>query len=721
MKADELSQLLEDRAALPVNLKGTYRAPVTTKQGESYLGPTRRISTHNHDVLEDLAKYQQSVFGTVRGNPSEPDLKAASEAVFHFSELAAAEPHNLVNTREGHGHFLAILARKEPQTLFVLADRGLGKTFYLNYVLNTQTYNLYNDHKLVIYRVDASKLYTDNAKAMSAVPQELPQTSLRAYLYLHIAYVTFQYHQSLPVWAELLDDRDGLLTECLSKVLAHAGNTHTTATELVANYKAFLNDIAEELGDQSLDKATIQAILSRPAKLVDSEMIAKAILHYLVKRNFRPVFMFDQLDNIDLHIWRPLYDRCIFELSEFCHRNDAPNPWGAHIVIALRRDTYNQEYKKYEVFFRHKHEEFYIKPHEVDATFKQKSEVFIRPTPNHFKIMLSNIDYDRRILSAPGNDGTREILGSFVDLSNEWNKYADTCIKNTVEAFKPLVGRMHIGGDHFGTADDLIRRLYNGNWRVFLCNMVNLWTYYVLFVTKKDRCDRPYVYTEGVLLDGNLYLNSAEPRSDGQVIPNLFWFEKDKADGRWHGLCLVYLLGLLAKGTMIRREIVKRLVRMGYARAIVEERLNTAIEYGLVRLEYAEKAEQVQIHITPKGRVARELPFVDVDIFYYMALDTPLVEAVLDNSKCVRYHVNGTSYWGSYTEACVLTSMTLVRHIVSDELTWGDQRGRVWGLPGGFPECLFAGMLHHVEQTFGYKGWRYDQLVADLEGLTETE
>ena len=54
------------------------------------------------------------------------------------------------------------------------------------------------------------------------------------------------------------------------------------------------------------------------------------------------------------------------------------------------------------------------------------------------------------------------------------------------------------------------------------------------------------------------------------------------------------------------------------------------------------------------------LPFFDLNIFYYLTLDTPICNKALKNSKLIKIHDKD---WSEFIEASIISSLTLLRHI----------------------------------------------------------
>jgi hypothetical protein len=176
----------------------------------------------------------------------------------------------------------------------------------------------------------------------------------------------------------------------------------------------------------------------------------------------------------------------------------------------------------------------------------------------------------------------------------------------------------------------------------------------------------------------------------GSVFPNIFWYDLHSAGlttGKWHGLCGLRLLQTLrCYGELLAGDVGALLhLAFGYSKFVVTECIEAFVAFGLLalkmderpnntelRLEQAStdqhlKLYRVWIRLTPKALLYLDFIWTRFDILYFLALDTPLDQTMVDDDRLVRIHrdvEDPRKVFSDYQEAAIPTVTVLMRHIV---------------------------------------------------------
>lgn len=723
-KGKNISDTLLEKCQLPIDISDKHIRPIDYPEMRNYFGDDRIIAAHYHPIVEDVNTFYRSVFGWIRANPSEKELAAAIKSVFIWSNNEDVDSNRTVNTKLGHKIFLDELCKKNTHTMILLGKRGAGKTFYLNYLLNTETMNLYKNYKLIWYRVDATKVFTNNIWLTSTGKH----LSLKEYLYLQIAYVTLKYRCQATIWEDIFkNDNNEILTIirslCEKYPRLSEGFPSGDYTRLLTDYEDIITQLIQKPASE-LTKTLIQECFSDPKRLVTCELVCKTILTYLVKKGIRPLFIIDGIDNIDFYHHQDIYLDFIKELAQFCQSDDKPkHEYNALHVVVMRDETYDHLQEIQQLFWGEGIIPFRVTKLSLNNIIEKKREVAIQTQVEYFAKLKEELNVTNRVTKLKEEIDKDFPFGSQSDFDKQLDKFINEFLHDIGKVFFQITKETNI---QVQSIDELITYLYNDNFRCFVLNFLNIYRYYLLFILKRTKFDvytKPYLMTEGMILNGNLWLDSKkiiEPISS--CIPNIFWFNPNEANGKWQGLCLYRLLQFInISSTSTRGEIISFLRdTMGYSESIINERFENAVAFGLLESLFSLREKRQKFSLSQKGMLFLEYPFLDINQFYYMALDTPLSVKVKGNNLAIRFHTYKRIYWEYFSEAAIITSITLIRHIISQvnlESSLVPQKYKDnMNLPNIFPSRLIKGMFTHITGLWPIRE-RYDNLLLDINGI----
>jgi hypothetical protein len=746
MKKTEIYSLIKEKSAMTINTSTPYEIPTSTDEALAFLGENREILYYLKTTSSYLSNYYQKVLGWLPANPNKSEIVEAIKGIYVFSTPKKTTANNILNTIDGHINFITYLTtNNDSNTVFIRGPKGSGKTFYLNYFLNTESANLY-DSGYIWYRADLSKLYRHNISVQKKL--ELGNTptereySLIEYFCVHIVYVSFKYQRNNDVFKEFWDDFEGntsnLITE---KWLANPKYQQITSEPdgLIDSFHEFVERIGIErdLDEQeNIEKETVQNLLWSDDDILTSEMIAELLIAHLKKKKYSPLFIVDGLDNINFYRHEKYYNYLLDQVRQLCLKDDKPNKWKARYLISLRNETFQDIKSSTIKYFKSENIPiFIIKNDNPIEILNRKIQIALTPTAKYYtkkqdnshEMVKNYLERVNRIKKETTKD--KKKYENHIELTNKHYKdFGDGFLTNILESVNSIIPnkkRKYID-EHF-----LIKTFYNGNIRAFLCNFINMFNYYLLFEEKSASIpkNKSYIITEGQLLNGGLYLDTQNHIYEfGKCLPNIFWFDKTIQCNKWHGLTIYRILQLLNWKSTPEKNIIKNLSEyFDYEKEIIRSSLSFCVSHGMITFNFNELTEDRDISITEKGRLLLEYFFFDINSFYILALDTPISSQILHerSSNIIRYHLNDDDmFWKGYIEACVLTSITFIRHILTHHKSEMDKLmnqqesiRKMFSLPKSFPDALIEEMSHMVNRLKSFKSNRFEELNNDIKGI----
>lgn len=733
---EEVIKLIENATKLKVNLNQSFKAANNTADCSKHLGDSHLVENHIDNGFVSVCEYYKNVVTLIRANPSNKDVVSAIKEVFYLDEDEKVNnPDDEVTSTKGYQRFKSIISGQtlndQVHTIFLVGKRGVGKTFFLNYWMNTETQNMY-EAKRIIYRAELSKLYRLNESFIDK--KESYYLSVEDYLYLHIVYVTFSHHTEHNIWTEIYTENQkfkdfiyDLIEDSVDVSIIRESFVKLRNKDKEFNPDSFLRRFKKDFEKFAfseggkIGKKVLFNIVKQKYPIEAIRIIGQSILYYIRSKKYRSVLIFDGLDNINYSESRDLFGKVINEIKSFCLNNDdEANPYGSFVLVSLRNETYQYITKLKQDRWSTRYLKFHIKHQKIDKILEKKNLVLHDPKSNYFIKFKNAINEGKETYTYNGvND-----LKALALTKQLYHNFHETFFNSFIKMYEGLNKHFPVAGTKINTIDDILEIFYAGSIRQFLHNYLNIFKYYILFNTKTELTgNRDYVLREGQLLNGSIHLKSSERPLIGACIPNIFWYDSDKCYTKtWHGLCFYRLLQTINNEEQLKNVIIKNLKKFNYHVDIISECFNIAIVNGFLEGKYKRDLGEIAYELSSKGKYFLIFPFTDINVFYQFALDTPLNGDSRDNSAMIKYHKNirGQRYWSEYIEACVQTSITLIRHIICQheietELPVYSSR---YDLPQVFPGILINQMRGMIE-SLGKN--RRDRAISEIKGLVSPE
>jgi len=188
---------------------------------------------------------------------------------------------------------------------------------------------------------------------------------------------------------------------------------------------------------------------------------------------------------------------------------------------------------------------------------------------------------------------------------------------------------------------------------------------------------------------------------------------------------MLRMLQFLSKDLRAEKtEIIDFLEVIGYENSIVNERFNKAIGFGLIDSRFDIDSKIVDFGLTEKGKLFIEYPFLDINQFYYMSLDTPLCVEEHDNLAKHFHDYGGDLYWKNYTEAAIYFSLNLIRHIITqvkkEDSVIPEKYKDACRITPQFPGLLVKGITDHIRNLYAiYQVTRVNDIISYIEKINE--
>jgi hypothetical protein len=173
--SDEKSirKMLDEIIRSPVPLGPTFIRPLSYFAEFSdrvHMGIGETIREHLHPTLLDILDHYERTMGWIRANPGVSHLVEAIRHLYIFPHPDGTESSFVVNLEANLKGFLNYLQDFRLETLchkaFLVGPKGIGKTYFLNYVLNLYSTDL-SVEKIFWLRVDGSKVYREGSDPLT--------------------------------------------------------------------------------------------------------------------------------------------------------------------------------------------------------------------------------------------------------------------------------------------------------------------------------------------------------------------------------------------------------------------------------------------------------------------------------------------------------------------------------------------------------------------------
>ena len=744
--SEKLNKCLANCNALfkkEIQINSPFIAPSRSTIGQELLGEERSVAHYLNICSDYIAKYYQEALGWLEANPENKDLKDAVDSVYHFAVKDGTQSNNYVNTYDGHENFLQRVQENNNNPLLLIGPKGSGKTFYLNYFLNTESEELYKTNKLVWFRLDYSTLYDRLTNLIDPRDLDLKNLlTLKNFIDVHIAYISFRYRNGLSVFLKICDENN---TEMLDFILDEY-NSNAEYSEivnspdlLVDKYKKLIKAFASEPDRIRQDWFKMQidqidGLISIKKSVKEIQLLSYAIRKYLQLKGYKVVYIIDGIDNIDYYKHYNTYSKMLRQLVLMFLSNVTDKRYKGKCIISLRSETYNHiqgdtSFRPEKVLSRTIFRVHGLDPAEI---LNKKIPATVKPTAKYFKNKKSSID--TRVKQNFVNIIVDESKGLEINMgeryisnhNSEFEQFSDDFF---VQLLKIMANNKKVPQELFYNTPDgqLIYKLfYNHNMRAFLHNFINIFIYKRLFEEKMNAVstNRSYLITEGMLLNGHLYLDTKEhPYEYGKCIPNIFYFDRLASSNIWHGLCGMRLLQYIKSGSFNFKSILSTLHKLfNYEIDVIKHRLFYFLSHGLLSYEHKINSDEKIYLITEKGKFLLHYIFTDINLFYYLALDTPLGEDIIDGNKYIKIHSNNKKFWEEYIESCILTSISFSRYIIQTDIfelkELKEHDRKIFSLPKEFPEFIIAGCYNRIKKLNNFRNKsRFDEICSSIEDL----
>lgn len=721
-----------------------FSAPSRTQIGKNHLGEERSIQYHLPLYTNTFNNYYKSVLGWIPANPSKQDIADAIKHAYVFSSKNSNTiPNNLVNYIEGHINFYSQLLFGDEDTFFLVGPRGSGKTFYLNFLVNTKTKEFY-DNGYIWFRAELSKLYRHNISYDNRVSFDSMNTSrkysLEEYFSVHIVYVSFKYRHENPILRKIWEgDKKflDLLIDLWYKDVRY-NSIIDEPDKLIEQFKELIEklEIDERKTYDRFDftKNHVEKILWNPNQVIESHLITNAILSFLRRNSFVPIFIIDGLDNIDYYENAEHYSDIIAQVRDFCLRDEKKNYYGGKAIVSVRDETFDHlKNLAFNYFKAGQHPVFRVSLNNPVEVLKKKIEIMLNPKCNYFKLKRDQsqmkvdnylqVIYEEQVKSQY-KKGAEEF---FRETTNDFYQFSEFVFTNFCKAINETLNAEDHDEEEINELY-IFNNIYNQNMRAFIHNFLGIYNYIILFKNKMKHMHNPdkrtYLLTEGQLLNGSLYLDSKSVRKElGRCIPNIFYFSSNTSSSNWHGLCALRLLQLLRDRNTKKRAKKSIKEDFGYDEECINERFQYCLTNGLILSDSKNDERERLFKTSPKGEFIIKYILYDINNFYYLALDTPVPEELIENSKLIRIHHNNREiYWENYIESCILTSITFIRLLLTQhsheiqKLSISDREK--YSFPTLFPNILISKMCSKLSLLQNFKNQqRYESLINDIQGI----
>ena len=654
-------------------------------------------STHN------LFKYYRTAFGWIKADPSEPDTVSAIKHFYIWQPKTPKTSSKYVNVKGNYRFFkeaVSFFGDSVRKDIYLTGEKGVGKTFFLNFFLNRMTYYL-RKKSIMWYRVDASQVYANDL-------------DLWSYFYLQVIYVSLKFINSVDHLKDIYNEDNRFLKHLKNNPYPNRIKEEN-ALHILRKYLSVMKSEKAE-GREPYKKMYAHAFSGTKDPIIkfEIEFLGRSILSYLRNNHVNLLFIFDGIDNINYITGRNKYMSFLEQMKHFGLGVHKTKLHEAKLLVVCRNETY--AHFRNDVATYGDHYQFSISPLDIDSICSDKVSKVIDCSLSNYKNVRDKAACE--IDKAKGLNEEGKSIGWF-DLSlSRFAKSFSMQIQNELRRSTKLDSYL---------IDNILLSLYNSNVRAFTYNMLNAWDYKLLFEETKKIRGRSYVVLEGMLLDGKLFFDSKHTMEASADFINPFYYDSTDQDKQWHGLCGMRLFNLLSIAGPYTKERIRLILNswFGYHPLIIEQFFQRFVEAGLVVPNLRREEVTIRYSITSKGLLFMNMPFLNVDFLYFFALDTPLSAYIVSDSRMIALH---SKFWENYTEAAVKTTMTMIRHIKSQiklERNYIDQHWDDKEIELDLGITMFYDYLPNFDRIIGQiiaminklPEERKEALMLDLEGL----
>ncbi len=748
MSDQSVERILSDDAYKPIPLDSRFVAPSRSETGQRFLGEQTHVSPLLEPFAREINKYINSTFGHLPINPFDRDNKKTFSETNFFSE-DVNQSSNYVNTVSGHNQFIQEIIdfpdnNKYP-ALLLIGAKGSGKTFYINYLLSSETQNLYQNNKTLIFRLDLSQLYSSHpqAKKPNCSKQLSASDDILEFLVVKVLFTTYittsEYDELDEFW------ETGLSTMSSSFVNEFNQKRRTDkyksapfdslcVEDCFTSLKSLFESVVKEFNQDSShsyydEKNTFETLNTKLAGFM-ALVIFKGLVDYLTIKKLKLAVIIDGVDNIDYCSDKNIYKSTLQLINQYFIQHHGVDGNNVKPIIVLRNESATHLKKISKSFYRERTKEYRINEDQnILEILKLKCSVAKSPKSDYFSKIKST--YITKAANKNDDDPDKNVRSNIADYFFGFNDFTENYLTNLRQT---ILDNSGLHGIDIKNDKDILKVVYGNNVRAFLYNFLNVYKYERLTSRKeaflsgrniyKKTSKNQYIYTEGLLLNGRLYLDTnEEPYQFGKCIPNIFWFNCHKQVDEWHGLCLFRILQLASSNAFDRDELSLKIEEIfDYDLSFIESAIDFATQHGLFYTTYDISVDtEVLYRVSEKGTFILFYILTNLNVFYFLSLDTPLSNYVHGRSIYLKYHTQyNENPWDNYPEACVLTSLTFIRHILTqikkEEELIPVKYKKTFKFPSYFPENLLSSMTKLVDNQIKFNPERGAEIIKNIQG-----
>lgn len=657
-------------------------------------------------VGEPIAHYYASIHASISANPSKQSTIDALNAIYiKYASDIDVNRNDIINSPMGFKSFCETLTfNSNIKTIFIKGSRGTGKTTLINYLANNFTRFLESEKKVLWFRVDVTKIY-DEWKTSNDKEGNYQQITLRDYLAIQIPFVVCKYQHTSEAFGKIAKKA------FTRKVLQRINNACKTRG---SNFNKY--DVREllQLNDKSI-----------------SHTPSEQIINFATNQGYKVCIIIDGIDNIDFRLYRNDYEKFLDQFLDIFQSGRKENYIDKYIV-SFRQETYDHlKLKKPPFFVKNDYKCFHVVPVSIPELLAKKAEVAKKPV-GKFCSIKDEEAINKSIQERIAEENYLKKFNSFSKFDDAFIEYSRNYVDDLIATLNDILPFEN----PINTYQQILTYIASGNIRDFVINFVNSWRMKLLFEKYGREVSETARVIESLLLNGRNYIHSSSQISEspaGYLLPNIFWFNANESEGKWHGLCGLRILQYLKTPYSTEKEKLVQNLRsnFGYKDKIIYERLNTFLKNGLVTFDKDIETKSILYKITEKGNLMMNLYFYNIDIFYFVGLDTPLVSSpsqsnggIFDsvNSAEISWHtMENNEYWKNYLSSAIITSITLLRHLRTyNQIELGNVKPELleyFRFDDKFDQLLIKGIENKLRSFSEKSKNNYEELISNLKGI----
>lgn len=725
-KYDTLIETIYSKAILNENL-------ISNQKLSRVISSTKVRETINLNAIHklDLNSEEQNLYDELLKLINNHSYNPHKEYMANKYYVPITNNENLLE-----GYWRSILKRKQVLPYIYVGSRGSGKTLMQNIWIDKHFKEM-EENNIFHVRCDIHKIY--NLMKSSITQSDYKDLSIDKYLDMQLLYIFLKYRNEK--WNNKFDGEVGIASNLMKKIdtlldmeqreivqgsrFTNLGqfldiqskNIHNKETITFKKNNSFSYAIMlmKNISEKNTDD-TIEKLVNDYENILSNDLL------------YEYLFMFDpdQVNTIKINIKNILES----ELTPFKKRhkittellkssNDKMSNYktitglwqkiSRYIQNTLLQNNYKilkiidgidniiiQDSKIDKEFFEDKIDEICntIKPNNQ----KNNLYYFIAFRNDTYEIFLSKYNDKKKSGYIEGNDDTEYTIDYHRPILNELSDVLERrydAINKIAISDNSLYGKI-LMCIYTTLSDELAKDPNNDfdfkdidNMRMLLRHylFVSLQVYFELKRRDIEYSEEKCLYyakksfQETFFLRDKLCIHTGMQKNSSRedvskIFPNIF-YPHDGLD-RWSGLCRIRILQLLldVETTCSRKEIINTL-SIWYNKDYIDKKIDSLLSYNLIQTEFKNQDTNIVYKITIKGQYLLDIIKQDLDIIYYLSLDTPLPEQFtnienIKNSYMAIFKKNksfpeNTGYYNAILKS-TLTFILFIKYIHNHEM-----------------------------------------------------